>query len=186
MQGGWRPGGPMSSPPAPVVDPGQPESRATCQPPARVARAAMPRNRPGAILGEGGGRSITMATAIGSDLVDVEEAPWARWLFASRAAAWIWLVARMWVSYEWLHSGWEKITGPGHDAGADRAADTPRAGGAGAAGRGQPEPGHRRRARAHPRHGQKARRPCPGQARRHQPHRGRRPGAVAGPARQEL
>jgi hypothetical protein len=29
--------------------------------------------------------------------VEVEEAPWARWLFASKAAAWIWLVARLWL-----------------------------------------------------------------------------------------
>ena len=29
--------------------------------------------------------------------VTVEEAPWARWLFASKAAAWIWLVARLWL-----------------------------------------------------------------------------------------
>jgi thiosulfate dehydrogenase (quinone) large subunit len=57
-----------------------------------------------------------MAMARSSEFVDVEEAPWARWLFASRAAAWIWLVARVWVGYEWLHSGWEKVYGPGHAA----------------------------------------------------------------------
>jgi thiosulfate dehydrogenase (quinone) large subunit len=51
-----------------------------------------------------------------SELVEVEEAPWARWLFASKPAAWIWLVARLWLGYEWLHSGWEKVTGPGHAA----------------------------------------------------------------------
>ena len=51
-----------------------------------------------------------------SELVEVEEAPWARWLFASKPAAWIWLVARVWLGYEWLHSGWEKVTGPGHAA----------------------------------------------------------------------
>ena len=37
------------------------------------------------------------------------------------------------------------------------------------------------RAGGHPRHRQEARQPCPGQARRGQPHRGRRPGPRAGP-----
>ena len=62
-----------------------------------------------------------------------------------------------------------------------RPADQPRAGGAGDAGGGPVEPGHRRRARGHPRHRQEARRPCPGQARRGQPHRGRCPGTRAEP-----
>ncbi len=35
----------------------------------------------------------------------------ARWLFTSTAAAWIWLVARVWLGYQWLHAGWEKVTG---------------------------------------------------------------------------
>jgi thiosulfate dehydrogenase [quinone] large subunit len=47
------------------------------------------------------------------DLVEVEEAPWGRWLFASKAAAWIWLVARLWLGYEWLHAAYEKVSTPG-------------------------------------------------------------------------
>ena len=66
-------------------------------------------------------------------------------------------------------------------AGPGRPADQPRAGGAGDAGGGPVEPGHRGPARGHPRHRQEARQPRPGQARRGQPHRGRRPGARAGP-----
>jgi thiosulfate dehydrogenase [quinone] large subunit len=54
--------------------------------------------------------------AVRSRYVEVEEAPWARWLFASKAAAWIWLVARVWLGYEWLHGGWEKVFGPGRAA----------------------------------------------------------------------
>ena len=46
-----------------------------------------------------------MATTSSSDVVDVEEAPWARWLFASKSAAWIWLVARVWLGYEWFPLG---------------------------------------------------------------------------------
>jgi thiosulfate dehydrogenase [quinone] large subunit len=50
-----------------------------------------------------------MATAPGSNVVGVEEARWARWLLASRAAAWIWLVVRVWLGYEWLHAAFKKV-----------------------------------------------------------------------------
>ncbi|HZD69150.1 MAG TPA: DoxX family protein [Actinomycetes bacterium] len=45
-------------------------------------------------------------------IVAVEEAPIARWLFASTAAAWIWLIVRLWLGYEWLHAAYEKINTP--------------------------------------------------------------------------
>ena len=44
--------------------------------------------------------------------VYIEEPPFSRWLFGSSAAAWIWLVARLWLGYEWLHAGWEKVQSP--------------------------------------------------------------------------
>ena len=62
-----------------------------------------------------------------------------------------------------------------------RSADQPRARGADDAGGGPVEPGHRRRAGGHPGHRQETCRPCAGQARRGQPHRGRGPGPRAGP-----
>jgi len=40
-----------------------------------------------------------------------EEPKPAKWLFASTGAAWIWLVARVWLGYQWLHAGWEKVIG---------------------------------------------------------------------------
>jgi thiosulfate dehydrogenase (quinone) large subunit len=43
--------------------------------------------------------------------VQIEEPGFARWLFTSRQAAWIWLIARVYLGYEWLHAGFEKITG---------------------------------------------------------------------------
>ena len=43
----------------------------------------------------------------------IEEPKFARLLFASPAGAWIWLVARVWLGYQWLHAGWEKVTGTG-------------------------------------------------------------------------
>jgi thiosulfate dehydrogenase (quinone) large subunit len=41
----------------------------------------------------------------------IEEPPLSRWLFSStRVAPVIWLVARLWLGYEWLTGGWQKIT----------------------------------------------------------------------------
>jgi thiosulfate dehydrogenase (quinone) large subunit len=40
-----------------------------------------------------------------------EEPKPAKWLFASPQAGWIWLVVRVWLGYQWLHAGFEKITG---------------------------------------------------------------------------
>src|SRR5439155_1937301 len=48
----------------------------------------------------------TMATEL-----TYEEPRFAKWLFNSTAASWIWLVARVWLGYQWAHAGWEKITG---------------------------------------------------------------------------
>ncbi len=41
----------------------------------------------------------------------IEEPRAARWLFASKGAAWIWLVARVWLGWQWFVAGWDKITG---------------------------------------------------------------------------
>ena len=41
-----------------------------------------------------------------------EEPRFARLLFASTGAAWIWLVARLYLGYEWAKAGWEKVTDP--------------------------------------------------------------------------
>jgi thiosulfate dehydrogenase [quinone] large subunit len=45
------------------------------------------------------------------EAVAIEEPKIARFFFTSPAAAPIWLVARVWLGYQWLHAGWEKITG---------------------------------------------------------------------------
>ena len=39
-----------------------------------------------------------------------QEPHWARFLFASRSAAWLWLVVRLYLAYVWLPAGWEKIS----------------------------------------------------------------------------
>ena len=38
------------------------------------------------------------------------EPRWARFLFTSTAAAWLWLVVRLYMAYVWLPAGWDKIT----------------------------------------------------------------------------
>jgi thiosulfate dehydrogenase [quinone] large subunit len=43
--------------------------------------------------------------------VSIEEPAAAKWLFGSSKAAWIWLVARVWLGWEWLAAGWGKVFG---------------------------------------------------------------------------
>ncbi len=43
--------------------------------------------------------------------MELEEPGFAKWLFNSHGAAVIWLVARLYLGYEWLHAGFEKVTG---------------------------------------------------------------------------
>jgi thiosulfate dehydrogenase [quinone] large subunit len=45
------------------------------------------------------------------DYIQVEEPKVSRWLFGSTQASWIWLVVRLYLGYEWLQAGWEKVTG---------------------------------------------------------------------------
>lgn len=46
-----------------------------------------------------------------SHIIQIEEPRTARWLFGSKRAAWIWLVARLWLGWEWLQAGWGKVFG---------------------------------------------------------------------------
>lgn len=43
------------------------------------------------------------------EAVSIQEPGAARWLFHSAPAAWIWLVVRVYLGYEWAHAGYEKI-----------------------------------------------------------------------------
>lgn len=45
------------------------------------------------------------------DTVYIEEPRAARWLFGSSTAAWIWLIPRIWLGWEWLQAGWGKVFG---------------------------------------------------------------------------
>lgn len=46
--------------------------------------------------------------AYGREII-VPENPVSRFLFASTRSAWIWLIIRLYVGYEWLSAGWEKV-----------------------------------------------------------------------------
>ncbi|MDA0364849.1 MAG: DoxX family membrane protein [Chloroflexi bacterium] len=45
--------------------------------------------------------------------VDLQDPPLYRALFASTAAAPIWLIVRTYVGWQWLHAGWGKVSGEG-------------------------------------------------------------------------
>ena len=52
-----------------------------------------------------------LRSALGAG-VHVEDPPLARALFASTGAAWFWLIVRLYVGYEWLEAGLEKLGNP--------------------------------------------------------------------------
>src|SRR5579862_176819 len=41
----------------------------------------------------------------------IPEPPLARFLFADRRMAWLWLIVRVYAGYAWFSAGWEKLTG---------------------------------------------------------------------------
>jgi thiosulfate dehydrogenase [quinone] large subunit len=44
-------------------------------------------------------------------VAQIPEPPIARFLFADPRMAWLWLIVRVYVGYEWLVAGWDKLTG---------------------------------------------------------------------------
>lgn len=56
------------------------------------------------MVGSANGRSASAP-------VYIEEPAFSKWLFGSSSAAWIWLVARLWLGWEWLQAGWSKLFG---------------------------------------------------------------------------
>ncbi len=44
-------------------------------------------------------------------VTQIPEPPIARFLFADTRMAWLWLIVRIYVGYEWLAAGWDKMTG---------------------------------------------------------------------------
>ena len=46
------------------------------------------------------------------NMVVMEDSPVARFLFGDVRFSWFWLILRLYVGYEWLTAGWEKVTSP--------------------------------------------------------------------------
>jgi thiosulfate dehydrogenase [quinone] large subunit len=49
----------------------------------------------------------------GAEVVEVEGPAFTRYLFSNTAAGWFWLPIRIFLGFEWLTAGWEKLTGTG-------------------------------------------------------------------------
>jgi thiosulfate dehydrogenase (quinone) large subunit len=54
-----------------------------------------------------------MESVDGKGNVIVEDPPIAHFFFSNTKSAWLWLIARLWLGYQWLDSGGHKITDPG-------------------------------------------------------------------------
>lgn len=54
---------------------------------------------------------MTSATEAAQGPKYFPEPPISRWLFGSSRAAWIWLIARLWLGWEWFQSGYGKVFG---------------------------------------------------------------------------
>lgn len=55
-------------------------------------------------------RDVRLSDARGGMLI--EDPPIARLLFSNTRMAWVWLVVRLWLGYQWFSSGWDKLTNP--------------------------------------------------------------------------
>jgi thiosulfate dehydrogenase [quinone] large subunit len=56
-----------------------------------------------------------------SQHIEIAEPPISRFLFANTKMAWFWLIVRVYVGYEWMVAGWQKVQSPawvGENAGA--------------------------------------------------------------------
>ena len=45
--------------------------------------------------------------------VQIPEPPLSRFLFADSRLSWLWFLARIYVGWQWIEAGWEKVTGGG-------------------------------------------------------------------------
>jgi thiosulfate dehydrogenase [quinone] large subunit len=44
--------------------------------------------------------------------IEVQDPPFAKFLFGNTAVAWVWLVVRVWLGYQWVDAGLHKVTNP--------------------------------------------------------------------------
>src|SRR5215469_12027418 len=58
------------------------------------------------------GKKMSVFTTIKpKEATHIPEPPIAKFLFADTRMAWVWLIVRLYVGYEWLTAGLEKLTG---------------------------------------------------------------------------
>jgi len=55
---------------------------------------------------------LSSALKGGPARTQIPEPPLSRFLFADTRMAWLWLIIRVYVGWEWLDAGWEKVTSP--------------------------------------------------------------------------
>jgi thiosulfate dehydrogenase [quinone] large subunit len=53
-----------------------------------------------------------MTTQTSSKEYQLADIPFTKTLFESKALSWLWLVVRLYLGYQWIESGWGKITNP--------------------------------------------------------------------------
>ena len=54
---------------------------------------------------------MALSGRLSHEPLHIEEPAAARWLFGSGAAAWLWLIARVWLGWTWFEAGWSKTFG---------------------------------------------------------------------------
>lgn len=55
---------------------------------------------------------MKQAGAVRAKFIDFPEAPLAHYLFEETRTAWFWLFLRLYIGWEWLYAGWEKVMNP--------------------------------------------------------------------------
>jgi thiosulfate dehydrogenase [quinone] large subunit len=50
---------------------------------------------------------------------EIQDPPLARVLFSDTRMAWVWLIVRVYLGWQWLEAGWHKVTDPGWVAGGE-------------------------------------------------------------------
>jgi thiosulfate dehydrogenase [quinone] large subunit len=64
-------------------------------------------------LGRSNYMSISVKSIQPKVVTRIEEPPIAKFLFADTRMAWLWFIVRMYVGYQWITAGWEKMIGGG-------------------------------------------------------------------------
>ncbi len=53
------------------------------------------------------------------NVADLKTAPFVDFVFSNPKMAWLWLIVRIWLGYQWIKSGYGKVTNPAWMEGGD-------------------------------------------------------------------